>query len=45
MITTTTTAEKIAELMPDATHLLSDEPEMESTLHWAQLVLLGTCLE
>ena len=45
MITTTTTAEKIAELMPDATQLLSDEPERESTLHWAQLVLLATCLE
>ncbi len=41
----TTTVEQIAELMPDATHLLSDEPEMESTLHWLQLVLLTTCLE
>lgn len=44
-MTTTTTVEQIAELMPDATQLLSDEPEMESTLHWAQLVLLSTCLE
>ena len=44
-MTTTTTVEQIAELMPDATQLLSDEPEMESTLHWAQLVLLATCLE
>lgn len=40
-----TTIEQLAELMPDATQLLSDEPEMESTLHWAQLVLLATCLE
>jgi Uma2 family endonuclease len=40
-----TTAEKMAELMPDATQLLSDEPEMESSLHWAQLVLLATCLK
>jgi Uma2 family endonuclease len=45
MTTTATTAEQFAELMPDATQLLSDEPEMESTLHWAQLVLLATCLE
>ncbi len=40
-----TTAEKMAELMPDATRLLSDEPEMESSLHYAQLALLVSCLE
>jgi Uma2 family endonuclease len=40
-----TTAEKIAELMPDATRLLSDEPEMESSLHYAQLALLVSSLE
>ncbi len=40
-----TTAEKMAELMPDATQLLSDEPEMESSLHYAQLALLVSCLE
>jgi Uma2 family endonuclease len=31
--------------MPDATKLLSDEPEMESSLHYMQLLLLVTCLE
>ncbi len=31
--------------MPDGTQLLSVEPEMESSLHYAQLVLLVTCLE
>jgi Uma2 family endonuclease len=40
-----TTIEQMAELMPDATQLLSDEPEMESTLHYAQLALLVSCLE
>ncbi len=40
-----TTVEQIAALMPDATDLLSDEPEMESTLHFLQLALLVNCLE
>jgi Uma2 family endonuclease len=39
------TAEKIAELMPDATQLYSDEPEMESSLHYAQLAMLVSSLE
>jgi Uma2 family endonuclease len=40
-----TTVEQIAALMPDASQLLSDEPEMESSLHWAQLSLLVNTLE
>jgi Uma2 family endonuclease len=39
------TAEQLAEMMPDATLLESVEPEMESSLHYAQLALLVTCLE
>lgn len=39
------TAQQYAELMPDGSQLLSDEPEMESTLHWSQLALLVSCLE
>lgn len=39
------TAQQLAELMPDATQLESDEPEMESSLHYAQLALLVACLE
>ena len=31
--------------MPDGGRLLSDEPEMESSLHYAQLALLVSCLE
>ena len=31
--------------MPDCTELLSDEPEMESSLHYTQLLILVTCLE
>ena len=31
--------------MPDASLLLSDEPEMESSLHYTQLMLLVSCLE
>lgn len=31
--------------MPDASQLHSDEPEMESSLHYAQLALLVACLE
>ncbi len=40
-----TTVEQMARLMPDATQLLSDEPEMESTLHYAQLAMLVAMLE
>ncbi|QQE64045.1 hypothetical protein GFS31_07170 [Leptolyngbya sp. BL0902] len=39
------TAQQLADLMPDATQLDSDEPEMESSLHYAQLALLVACLE
>jgi Uma2 family endonuclease len=39
------TAQELADLMPDATQLESVEPEMESSLHYAQLALLVTCLE
>ncbi|MEA5534517.1 Uma2 family endonuclease [Crocosphaera sp. XPORK-15E] len=39
------TARQLAELMPDATQVESDEPEMESSLHYLQLALLVSCLE
>jgi Uma2 family endonuclease len=39
------TAAELADLMPDATQLYSDEPEMESSQHYAQLALLVACLE
>jgi len=39
------TAQQLAELMPDATQVESDEPEMESSLHDVQLALLVSCLE
>ncbi len=39
------TAQQLAELMPDATQVESDEPEMESSLHYFQLALLVSCLE
>jgi Uma2 family endonuclease len=39
------TAQELADLMPDATQLESNEPEIESTLHYAQLALLVACLE
>ncbi|MEA5512214.1 Uma2 family endonuclease [Crocosphaera sp. UHCC 0190] len=39
------TARQLAELMPDATEVESDEPEMESSLHYIQLALLVSCLE
>jgi Uma2 family endonuclease len=39
------TAKEFANLLPDATQLESDEPEMESSLHYAQLALLVACLE
>jgi Uma2 family endonuclease len=39
------TAKEFADLLPDATQLDSDEPEMESSLHYAQLALLVSCLE
>jgi Uma2 family endonuclease len=39
------TAQQLDALMPDASQLLSDQPEMESSLHYMQLLLLVTCLE
>jgi Uma2 family endonuclease len=39
------TAQQLEALMPDASRLLSDEPEMESSLHYSQLALLVACLE
>jgi Uma2 family endonuclease len=39
------TAEQFETRMPDASLLYSDEPEMESSLHYAQLMLLVSCLE
>lgn len=39
------TSEQFAALMPDGSQLLSDEPEMESSVHYAQLALLVACLE
>jgi Uma2 family endonuclease len=42
---TAITARELEMQMPDARKLLSDEPEMESSLHYMQLLLLVTCLE
>lgn len=39
------TAQQLANIMPDATELESNEPEMESSLHYLQLALLVSCLE
>lgn len=39
------TAQELADLMPDATGLESNEPEIESSLHYFQLALLVSCLE
>jgi Uma2 family endonuclease len=39
------TAQQLADLMPDATQLESNEPEIESSLHYIQLALLVSCLE
>jgi Uma2 family endonuclease len=38
------TREQLAELMPSAQGLLSDEPEMEHSLHALQLLILVSCL-
>lgn len=38
-------AKQFETLMPDATELWSDEPEMESSRHYDQLALLVNCLE
>jgi Uma2 family endonuclease len=39
------TAQQVADLMPDTAQLESNEPEMESSLHYLQLALLVACLE
>ena len=39
------TAQQFEAIMPDATQLESDEPEMESSQHYTQLMLLVICLE
>jgi Uma2 family endonuclease len=39
------TAAQFSEIMPDARVIMSDEPEMESSLHYLQLLILVTCLE
>jgi Uma2 family endonuclease len=39
------TAEQFESQMPDASLLFSDEPEMESSLHYTQLMILVSCLE
>lgn len=38
-------ATEFADLIPDNVQLLSDEPEMESSLHYLQLMLLVSCLD
>jgi len=38
------TRQQLAELMPSAQGLLSDEPEMEHSLHALQLLILVSCL-
>ncbi|MBJ7898798.1 MAG: Uma2 family endonuclease [Cyanobacteria bacterium RI_101] len=44
-VTAAITAQELDAQMPDASQLLSDEPEMESSLHYFQLMLLVACLE
>jgi Uma2 family endonuclease len=39
------TAQELEAQMPDGRRLISDEPEMESSLHYLQLLLLVTSLE
>jgi len=39
------TGEQLDAVMPDVSQLLSDEPEMESSQHYMQLMLLVACLE
>ncbi|BBD67497.1 hypothetical protein NIES4072_52070 [Nostoc commune NIES-4072] len=36
------TAQQLEQQMPDATRLLSDEPEMETSLHWTRIAALAT---
>jgi Uma2 family endonuclease len=41
----TISAQEFADLLPDSNLLASDEPEMESSLHYLQAMLLVSCLE
>jgi Uma2 family endonuclease len=41
----TLSAQEFANLLPDGSLLASDEPEMESSLHYLQAMLLVSCLE
>ncbi len=41
----TISAQEFANLLPDSSLLASDEPEMESSLHYFQTLLLVSCLE
>ncbi|NEP16617.1 MAG: Uma2 family endonuclease [Leptolyngbya sp. SIO4C1] len=38
-------AQDFEQQMPDGSQLLSNEPEMETSLHYTQLLILVTCLE
>ncbi len=39
------TAQELVDFMPDARQLESNEPELERSLHYAQLALLVACLQ
>lgn len=39
------TPQQLEAMMPDGNLLLSDEPEMESSLQYMQLLFLVSCLE
>jgi Uma2 family endonuclease len=41
----TVSSQEFANLLPDSNLLASDEPEMESSLHYLQAMLLVSCLE
>jgi Uma2 family endonuclease len=40
-----TTVQQLREVMPDTSQILSDEPEMESSQHLMQMMLLVRCLD
>lgn len=39
------TPQQLEAMMPDGNLLLGEEPEMESSLHYMQLLLMVSCLE
>jgi Uma2 family endonuclease len=45
LIMPTISPQEFADLLPDSNLLASDEPEMESSLHYLQAMLLVSCLE